>query len=77
MCARCCEYFEFISLFFSLFLFSQFLPLPLSLSLATLDGGIGCLLPVPEKVYRRLSMLQVKMTHGMRHLAGLNPKGFR
>ncbi|XP_019849049.1 PREDICTED: cleavage and polyadenylation specificity factor subunit 1-like [Amphimedon queenslandica] len=43
----------------------------------TLDGGIGCLLPIPEKVYRRLSMLQVKMTQGMRHMAGLNPKAFR
>lgn len=45
--------------------------------IATLDGGIGCLLPIPEKVYRRLSMLQVKMTQGLRHNAGLNPKAFR
>jgi cleavage and polyadenylation specificity factor subunit 1 len=43
----------------------------------TLDGSIGCLLPIPEKVYRRLSMLQIKMTQGLKHLAGLNPKAFR
>lgn len=76
MCAHCCEYFELINLFSLSFSSLNFF-LFLSFSLATLDGGIGCLLPVPEKVYRRLSMLQVKMTHGMRHLAGLNPKGFR
>ena len=43
----------------------------------TLDGGLGYLLPVPEKVYRRLNMLQLKMNQGLRHGAGLNPKGFR
>jgi hypothetical protein len=47
------------------------------LPLGTLDGSIGCLLPIPEKVYRRLSMLQIKMTQGLKHLAGLNPKAFR
>ena len=35
------------------------------------------MLPVPEKVYRRLSMLQIKMVHGIPHDAGLNPKAFR
>lgn len=49
----------------------------ISIYLGTLDGGLGCLLPIPEKVYRRLSMLQIKMTQGLRHLGGLNPKAFR
>lgn len=44
---------------------------------ATLDGGIGYLLPVVEKVYRRLLMLQTKLTSGLPHAAGLNPKAFR
>ncbi|XP_030753926.1 cleavage and polyadenylation specificity factor subunit 1 [Sitophilus oryzae] len=44
---------------------------------ATLDGGMGYLMPVPEKTYRRLLMLQnVMVSHGA-HLAGLNPKAFR
>lgn len=45
--------------------------------LATLDGAIGCLLPVPEKMFRRLHMLQIKMVQGLPHTAGLNPKAFR
>ena len=44
---------------------------------ATLDGGIGYLLPIPEKVYRRLLMLQAKLSTGLPHCAGLNPKSFR
>ena len=44
---------------------------------ATLDGGIGCVVPVPEKVYRRMLMLQMKMNSGLSHWAGLNPKAFR
>lgn len=44
---------------------------------ATLDGGFGFVLPLPEKTYRRLFMLQnVLLTHSA-HLAGLNPKSFR
>ena len=46
-------------------------------SAATLDGGLGCLVPIPEKVYRRMIMLQLKMNSGLSHLAGLNPKAFR
>ena len=46
-------------------------------TLATLDGGMGYCLPLPEKTYRRLFMLQnVLLTH-MEHLCGLNPKSFR
>ena len=44
---------------------------------ATLDGGIGYILPVPEKTYRRLLMLQSKLVQGLSHIAGLNPKAFR
>ncbi|XP_055533699.1 cleavage and polyadenylation specificity factor subunit 1 [Wyeomyia smithii] len=44
---------------------------------ATLDGGLGFVLPLPEKTYRRLFTLQnVLMTHSP-HLCGLNPKSFR
>ncbi|XP_052872855.1 cleavage and polyadenylation specificity factor subunit 1 [Anopheles cruzii] len=44
---------------------------------ATLDGGFGFVLPLPEKTYRRLFMLQnVLLTHSP-HIAGLNPKAFR
>ena len=35
------------------------------------------MLAVPEKVYRRLSMLQLKLANGVPHTAGLNPKAFR
>lgn len=44
---------------------------------ATLDGGLGYLLPVPEKIYRRLLMLQNVLVTNIPHLAGLNPKAFR
>ena len=44
---------------------------------ATLDGSFGFILPLPEKTYRRLFMLQnVLLTHSA-HLCGLNPKSFR
>ena len=46
-------------------------------SSATLDGGVGYLLPIPEKTYRRLLMLQIKLVQGLPHTAGLNPKAFR
>uniref|UniRef100_A0A3P9PR20 Cleavage and polyadenylation specificity factor subunit 1 n=1 Tax=Poecilia reticulata TaxID=8081 RepID=A0A3P9PR20_POERE len=44
---------------------------------ATLDGGIGLLLPMPEKTYRRLLMLQNALNSLLPHHAGLNPKAFR
>ncbi|KAH7642361.1 cleavage and polyadenylation specificity factor subunit 1-like [Dermatophagoides farinae] len=44
---------------------------------ATLDGSIGYLLPIPEKTYRRLLMLQNLLTTNIQHIAGLNPKAFR
>ncbi|XP_022902078.1 cleavage and polyadenylation specificity factor subunit 1 [Onthophagus taurus] len=44
---------------------------------ATLDGGIGYLMPIPEKTYRRLLMLQNVLVSQGSHTAGLNPKAFR
>ena len=44
---------------------------------ATLDGSIGFLLPIVEKTYRRLLMLQNVLTTHQQHLAGLNPKAYR
>ncbi|KAK6174392.1 hypothetical protein SNE40_017678 [Patella caerulea] len=44
---------------------------------ATLDGSLGFLLPVTEKVYRRLTMLQSIMLTLIPHLAGLNPRAYR
>lgn len=46
-------------------------------SAATLDGGIGLLLPMQEKTYRRLLMLQNALNTMLPHHAGLNPKAFR
>jgi|SRR6218665_978149 len=45
--------------------------------LASLDGSIGFLLPIPEKTYRRLLMLQNTLNSLLPHLAGLNPKAYR
>jgi cleavage and polyadenylation specificity factor subunit 1 len=44
---------------------------------ATLDGGLGYLLPISERTYRRLFMLQNVLTNILQHRAGLNPKSFR
>jgi len=44
---------------------------------ATLDGGLGYVLPVPEKTYRRLLMLQNVLVNHIPHTGGLNPKAFR
>ncbi|XP_047519601.1 cleavage and polyadenylation specificity factor subunit 1 [Pieris napi] len=43
----------------------------------TLDGGVGYVVPVSEKVYRRLLMLQNVMNNYCCHIAGLNPRAFR
>ncbi|XP_055705403.1 cleavage and polyadenylation specificity factor subunit 1 [Phlebotomus papatasi] len=43
----------------------------------TLDGGLGFCLPLPEKTYRRLFMLQNLLMVHSSHLCGLNPKVFR
>lgn len=44
---------------------------------ATLDGGMGYIMPVPEKTYRRLLMLQNVLVSQGAHIGGLNPKAFR
>jgi len=44
---------------------------------ATLDGSVSFVLPVSEKMYRRLSMLQNLLNTHIPHLAGLNPKSYR
>ena len=44
---------------------------------ASLDGSLGYFLPISEKTYRRLLMLQNVMTTNHSHTAGLNPKAFR
>lgn len=44
---------------------------------ATLDGGLGYCLPLPEKTYRRLFMLQNVLFLHIEHLCGLNPKQYR
>ncbi|XP_049880956.1 cleavage and polyadenylation specificity factor subunit 1 [Pectinophora gossypiella] len=43
----------------------------------TLDGGLGYVLPLSEKMYRRLLMLQNVMNNYCCHLAGLNPRAYR
>lgn len=44
---------------------------------ATLNGGLGYVLPLPEKTYRRLFMLQNVLLLHIEHLCGLNPKQYR
>ena len=44
---------------------------------ATLDGSIGYLLPLPEKIYRRLLMVQNALVAFIAHGAGLNPRAYR
>lgn len=44
---------------------------------ASLDGALGYLLPIPEKTYRRLLMLQNVLNSYCQHVGGLNPKAFR
>lgn len=44
---------------------------------ANVDGGLGMFLPVPEKTYRRLVMLQTLMYADCAHQLGLNPRSFR
>lgn len=43
----------------------------------TLDGGLGYVLPIPEKTYRRLQMLHNVLHTTMTHVGGLNPKAYR
>lgn len=45
--------------------------------MASLDGSIGYLMPIPEKVFRRQQMLQTSMISQLPNPAGLNPKAYR
>ncbi len=49
----------------------------LNLKSATLDGSIGYVIPITEKTFRRLFMLQNALNAMVPHLASLNPKAFR
>ena len=44
---------------------------------ASLDGSLGYVMPLNEKLYRRLLMLQNVLTFSLQHSGGLNPKAFR
>ncbi|XP_014670530.1 PREDICTED: cleavage and polyadenylation specificity factor subunit 1-like isoform X2 [Priapulus caudatus] len=44
---------------------------------ATLDGSLSYLLPMTEKTYRRLLMLQNALVIHIPHNAGLNPRAYR
>ncbi|CAF0866518.1 unnamed protein product [Adineta steineri] len=48
-----------------------------TLLMPTLDGAIGCLVPLNEKIFRRLAMLQNSLTTMFPQYGGLNPKSFR
>ena len=43
----------------------------------SLDGSIGKILPIGEKTYKKLQLLQTLMQTHMPHHAGLNPKEYR
>lgn len=44
---------------------------------AGLDGSIGDIVPVSEKVFRRLEMLQTLVQSHLPHYGGLNPREYR
>ena len=44
---------------------------------ATLDGSIGVMVPVEERVYKRLERLKLSMCHTLPHNAAMNPEAFR
>jgi len=44
---------------------------------ASLDGSISSLVPAKDAVYKRLQLVQTRLTRHIQHFAGLNPKGHR
>ena len=44
---------------------------------ASLDGSLGKIVPLGEKVYKRLQLLQTLMQTHVSHIGGLNPKEYR
>lgn len=49
----------------------------IALAKGTIDGGIGYLLPLTERVYRRLDMTQKLLCSMIPHTAALNPRTYR
>ncbi|KAI9088335.1 CPSF A subunit region-domain-containing protein [Phlyctochytrium arcticum] len=45
--------------------------------IGTMEGGVSLLVPVSEKLYKRLYSLYSKMVNNLQHPAGLNPRGYR
>jgi cleavage and polyadenylation specificity factor subunit 1 len=43
----------------------------------TLDGGLGLFIPIDERIYRRLALLQQIMGMGIESCCGLNPREHR
>ncbi|CAG8449548.1 6133_t:CDS:10 [Ambispora gerdemannii] len=43
----------------------------------TLDGSIGIITPIPERMYKRMLPLYSQLVNGIQHPAGLNPKAYR
>ncbi|KAI9205850.1 CPSF A subunit region-domain-containing protein [Polychytrium aggregatum] len=43
----------------------------------SLDGSLGMVLPVSEKLYKRMYALYSRMVQNIQHAAALNPRGFR
>lgn len=43
----------------------------------TMDGGLGLLMPIEERMYRRLSLLQQIMSITLQSSLALNPKDYR
>jgi cleavage and polyadenylation specificity factor subunit 1 len=48
-----------------------------ALLFGTNAGSLGAFCPVDESVYKRLETVQKKLTTGLEHRAGLNPKAHR
>jgi cleavage and polyadenylation specificity factor subunit 1 len=45
--------------------------------LASQNGSLALVTPVPEEPYRRLSALQSQLSNSVEHACGLNPRAFR
>ncbi|KAJ3339361.1 Cleavage and polyadenylation specificity factor subunit 1 [Gonapodya sp. JEL0774] len=45
--------------------------------MTTADGGLCAMVPIPEKMYRRLTAVANRLVAGAQQIAGLNPRGFR
>ncbi|KAK9727894.1 mRNA cleavage and polyadenylation factor subunit [Basidiobolus ranarum] len=43
----------------------------------TLDGSVQMIVPVSEKLYKRMQLLYTQLVNGLQHPAGLNPKAHR